>query len=120
MKVRNFGELIASKRKELKHTRCSVASTIGVTPTYLLDIERGRRPAPTENLLYNILELLEFEENSNEYFTALNLAAKSRDDIPLDVKSFIMNNSEVIYPIVRSMNQGEKYTIEDLKKLGIK
>ncbi|MEG0296720.1 MAG: hypothetical protein RR620_08370 [Clostridium sp.] len=115
MKVKNFGELILNRRKTLKHTRCSIADTVGVTPTYLLDIERGRRPAPTENLLYNILDLLEFEEGTLEYFYALNLAAKSRDDIPSDVKSFIMDNADIIYPMLRNIKLGITYSDEEVR-----
>ena len=48
MLMLKFGEYIKSKRLEKGISLRELASKVGITPTYMSDIEKGRRNAPNK------------------------------------------------------------------------
>lgn len=96
-----FGEFIYNRRKSLNHKRIFVANKLDVSATYIRDVEKGNRPAPNSELLERLLAVLDIDKSSNDYITCLDLAAITRDDVPLDIKAFLINNKEKYYPLLR-------------------
>lgn len=112
MKYSNFGEFISAKRHSLNHKRIYIANKLELSATYVRDMEMGNRPAPNSELLLRLLANLNIDKDTDEYFEALDLAAETREDIPLDIKDFIRANSETFYPLFRKMAAGENCSNE--------
>lgn len=66
-----------------------------LSPVYLCNLEKGRRPAPKEKLLNLIVALLNL--NKEEVEEMLDLAAKSQlnPSISIDLPEYIMNRDIV-------------------------
>lgn len=57
-----IGGLIRNKRKELKMTQIELASRLGLSRSYLSDIENGRYN-PSVNFLFKIIAILDLDLN---------------------------------------------------------
>lgn len=101
METQSFGDFIFAKRKSLNHKRIFVADKLDVSATYIRDVEKGNRPAPNSELLERLIAVLDIEKGSDEYIRCLNLAAETRNDVPLDIKEFLIRNKEHYYPLLR-------------------
>ena len=81
-----FGDIIKSKRRELKISQRELASKINVDFTYISKIENGVFPPPSEETIKNICKLLELD------FIDTMLIAKK---IPTEFEELIFNNKEI-------------------------
>ena len=64
-----FGEYIKSKRLEKGISLRELASKVGISPSYMSDIEKGRRNAPNKEKVDKIAEALFYsEEEINELY----------------------------------------------------
>ena len=84
-----FGEFISRKRKEKGLTLQLAASQLGITVSYLSDIEHDRRYPPEERLprIASVLGL-KGEETTKMY----DLAAVSRETSPADLSEYLMKH----------------------------
>lgn len=84
-----FGEFISRKRKEKGMTLQLMSSQLGITVSYLSDIEHNRRYPPEERLprIAAVLSL-KGEEITKMY----DLAASSRDTTPADLSEYLMKH----------------------------
>jgi len=86
---------IGSYIKKLRTTRNigqrELARNIGVSASYLNDIEKGKRNAPSKKIIIKIASTL---EGNLEYL--YDLAGKDSNKIPIDVQDVIRNNSETV------------------------
>lgn len=82
-----FGAFVASRRKELGITMRSFAERLGIAPSFLSEIENGRRPIADTRLedTANLLRLTG-ETQRAQFF---DMAAKARDRAPADISEFI-------------------------------
>lgn len=88
-----FGEYIKQKRQEKGITLRGFADKLGIVPSYMSDIEKGKRNAPNQETLNKMIEVLELtEEESNEL---LDLAATSKYTIAQDLTEYVSNNPNV-------------------------
>lgn len=97
-----FGEFLHSVRKRTKGTR--LAKAAGISYVYLLDLEKGARSIPSNNVLMALANNLPFVDGERERF--FDLAAEESGDPPLDVLTFIKDNKELI-DIIRKMKCGQ-------------
>ena len=104
--MKTFGEFITEQRHKLGHKRVFIANKLGVSATYVRDLEKGNRPAPHSELLLRLFAVLNIEKDSKEYYYGLDLAAETREDIPIDIKQFIIKNSDIFYNLFRKMSKG--------------
>lgn len=105
-----FGELLHNVRSRQNATQ--LVKKVGISYVYLLDIEKGARPAPKNEILLALADNLEFENGERELF--FDLAAKERNCIPVDVIQYMMDNNEII-DILRTFNE-KGIPIEYLKR----
>lgn len=88
-----FGEYIKQKRQEKGITLRGLADKLDIAPSYMSDIEKGKRNAPNQDTLNKMIEVLELtKEESNEL---LDLAATSKDAIAQDLTEYVSNNPNV-------------------------
>jgi transcriptional regulator with XRE-family HTH domain len=59
----SFGEIIRASRRKLNKSLQDVADAIGVTPVYVSEVERGKRPPFTPERLPALATVLELDLN---------------------------------------------------------
>lgn len=93
MDNRTFGEFLTENRKNNGITLRGFASIIGLSPVYICDIEKDRRPAPAQPLLDKIIEILKL--SNEDKLLAYDLAGKSKNTVPVDLPQYIVERDIV-------------------------
>src|ERR1700675_140942 len=76
-KRQTFGQLLRQRRIEKKYSLRKFAESVGVSPTYLSQVEQGNADPPTADRVQRIAELL--GENPDEWIA---LAGRVPEDLP--------------------------------------
>jgi len=89
-----FGKFLTRKREEHDITLRGFAKKLDISPVYLCNIEKDRRPAPTD-ILDNIAALLLLNKAEKEEM--LDLAARSKNipAVAADLPEYINENDIV-------------------------
>ena len=87
-----FGEFLHNVRKRTKGTQ--VAKAAGISYVYLLDLEKGARPVPSDTVLMALANNLPFNPGEREQF--FDLAAAENGCAPLDVSIFVRDNKNLV------------------------
>lgn len=92
--MKKFGEFIEERRKKAGITLRGLAGILEIAPSYMSDIEKGRRYPPDKEKLDEIAKhLMLSEEEKNLMF---DLAAKEKENtISLDLPEYIMEKDLV-------------------------
>lgn len=96
-----FGKYLRSVRKAKGISIRQLAKEVDKTPTYLSDIENGHNKPPEKELLDTIIQKLNLDEFPKVKAALFDLAARERNDIPADVKDYIMSN-QILLKIIRT------------------
>ena len=99
--VFEFGKYLRAVRQAKGISIRQLAKDVNKTPTYLSDIENGHNKPPEKELLETIIQKLNLESFPKVKATLFDLAAKERNDIPADVKDYIMSN-QTLLKIIRT------------------
>ena len=99
--VFEFGKYLRSVRKAKGISIRQLAKDDNKTPTYLSDIENGHNKPPEKELLETIIQKLNLDDSPKVKATLFDLAARERNDIPADVKDYIMSN-QALLKIIRT------------------
>lgn len=95
-----FGDFLHSVRKRAKGTQ--IAKSAGISYVYLLDLEKGARPVPSDTVLMALANSLPFAPGERAHF--FDLAAAERGCVPLDISIFIRDNTSLI-DIIRQIEE---------------
>lgn len=108
-----FGSYIRNLRTEKRIGQRELARAIGVSASYLNDIEKNKRPAPRVELVEELARILEADLD-----TINDLAGVSKNDLPPDILSFLHGNRELIslLRLIKAYNLTE-CDIMELEKL---
>jgi len=106
-----FGSHIKTLRTARNIGQRELARAIGISPSYLNDIENNKRAAPSKGIIKKIAVIL--EANLENLY---DLAGKSKNNIPPDIPDIIKKNKE-IPSLLRVM---EKYGINTIETKKIK
>lgn len=87
-----FGEYIKQLREDKGIGLRELANLLGITASYLTDIEKGRRYAPHKERLDEMIKILNIQDTEKFY----DLAGETREGIPVDVMEIIKDNPELI------------------------
>lgn len=85
-KESTFGEYVKARRESIGKSIRGLALELDMTPSYLSDIEKGKRYAP-EKYLEKMTRVLFISEEDSYYF--YDLAGKSRNNIHSDLIKYI-------------------------------
>ena len=96
-----FGKYLRSVRQAKGISIRQLAKEVDKTPTYLSDIENGHNKPPEKELLETIIQKLNLDDSPRIKSTLFDLAAKERNDIPADIKDYIMSN-QTLLKIIRT------------------
>lgn len=94
--VFEFGKYLRSVRQAKGVSIRQLAKDVNKTPTYLSDIENGHNKPPEKELLETIIQKLNLDDSPKVKATLFDLAARERNDIPADVKDYIMSNKALL------------------------
>ena len=97
-KPATFGKYIQQLRSKRKIGLRALARQLAISPSYLNDIEKDRRPAPKNDLLGDIANQLEADLE-----TLYDLAGQSRESSPPDTLNIMAERPECI-PLLRAIN----------------
>ena len=111
MAATTFGEFLHCVRKRTKGTQ--VAKAAGISYVYLLDLEKGARPVPSDAVLMALANNLPFKPGEREQF--FDLAAAENGCAPLDVSTFVRDNKGLI-DIIRRIERTH-ISVETLRAL---
>ena len=116
---RTFGTYLRSIRQERQLSLRQLAKAVEITPTYLSDLERGNNHPPDKTLLEKIILALELQHDEECWQTLLDLAAKERNDLPVDIKEYLMENPTLQKLIrkVQNMPDSEQFFAQKLSEL---
>lgn len=92
-----FGEYIKEKRLEKGITLRGFAEIIDISPVYMCNLEKGRRPAPSEAIMEKIIERLML--NKEERNLLYDLAAReqsAKNPVPKDLNGFLKDNRVIV------------------------
>lgn len=113
MKGKTFEAFLKEKRLDRQIGLRELAKQIEMQPSNYCSIESGSKPAPPENKLRLIAKTLDL--STEEERVLFDLAARSRDDIPSDIKDLIRRDS-VIPALLRTV-EDEKIGTEQIKAI---
>lgn len=86
-----FGEYIEEKRKSKKITLRGLAEKLDIAPSYMSDIEKGKRNPNRKELIDNIAKILNLtQEEHNELYDLS--AQQNENDVSVDLTEYIMND----------------------------
>lgn len=96
----SFGKYLSTKRLSKHISLRLFAKKIGISATYLSQIENGLKPAPKSLVLEKMIEILMLESNEIDMF--YDLAAKTKGDtfLAVDLVKYI-NDNEIIHSTLR-------------------
>jgi len=104
----SFGSRLREKRKEKRITLRTFAKMIGVSATYLSQVEQGRYAPPTAERVTRIAEI--FGENSDEW---VGMAGR----VPVDFEDLIKSNPIEMPKLVRLMTGSTSEGFEAVKQI---
>lgn len=88
-----FGSYIREKRTKAEIGLREAAEKIGIKPTYMSDIETGKRYPPDKDKLEKIVNLLNMDQKEADIM--YDLAGKERNETPPDLVDYIATNEKV-------------------------
>ena len=112
-KAKTFESFLKEKRLKKNLGLREFAKLIGIQPSNYCSIESGSLPAPPEDKLKLIAKVLKLNQAEQRLF--FDLAAKSRDDIPLDLKELIRKDT-VIPALLRTV-EDEKVGSDQIRAI---
>jgi len=109
-KKKTFGGHIRILRTTRQIGQRELARMIGVSPSYLNDIESNKRTAPRKEIIKQIADIL--EANLENLY---DLAGKSQNRIPPDIPSIIKKNKEI--PLLLRNIEKYELTSNEIKEI---
>jgi transcriptional regulator with XRE-family HTH domain len=117
-KKQTFQDFLREKRLQKNLGLREFAKLVGLQPSNYCSIESSSLPAPSEDKLQLIARILEL--TTDERRMLFDLAAKTKDDIPVDIKELIKKDA-VIPNLLRTVEDADvkpeqiKAIVEDIK-----
>lgn len=90
----SFGAYLKQKRLDMDLSARELASISGISPMYICDMEKDRRPAPTDEVLERLANSLNIQAGA-ERARFYDLAAHSKNTVSLDLPDYIMEKDIV-------------------------
>ena len=108
-----FGQFLKTRRLALDLSLREFARRVGMQPSNYCNVEAGVLPPPPPEGLQRITFALGLKKGTKDFETFHDLAAKGRDEVPVDVQRIVKEN-ELIPAMLRTVEY-EKVTNEQLR-----
>ena len=110
---KTFGQFLKDKRLALDLSLREFARRVGMQPSNYCNVEAGVLPPPPAETLEKLSRALGLKKGTSDYETFHDLAAKGRDEIPVDVERIVKEN-ELIPAMLRTVEY-EQLSKEQLR-----
>lgn len=112
-----FGEFVKDKRQKLGITLRAFADVLHIAPSYVSDIEKGKRNAPTQDILESMSQILKL--NDEEKNTLFDLAACSKNEIAQDLTSYVSDNPNLRVALrkAKELNFGDEEWVKIIEEI---
>lgn len=101
-----FGTFMKRKRLEREFTLRGFAGRLEISPVYICDLEKDRKPAPSNERLEQIAQLLVLEKREKEVMYDLAAMSRSRPAVSSDLPEYIMEN-EIVRVALRTAKDAD-------------
>lgn len=91
-----FGAYLRCVRQAKQISIRQMAKAVNKTAAYLSDIENGNNKPPDKELLEMMIGVLQLEGHPAIREHLFDLAARERNDIPADVKEYVIQNKTLL------------------------
>lgn len=116
---KTFGTFVREKRQRKNISLRHLVELLDLSPVHLSNIENNRRPAPKEDVLKKIIDVLQL--NKQEQIEMYELAAKSKDipTVPGDLPEYISGNelARAALRTAKDVDATDKEWMEFIEKL---
>jgi len=96
---RRFGELIKNLRILKNQSLRSVALQIGISPTYMEDIEKGRRVPPVGEKLDKIVQYYAHIQDEIDAAMLYETAGSNREELSADMAEYLRRDDGARYAV---------------------
>lgn len=92
-----FGEYLKQKRLDKEITLRGFAKLVDISPVYLCDLEKGRKAAPSMEVLQKMVSKLALnKEESERFYDLAALEQTAKNPIPKDLNAFLKDNRVIV------------------------
>lgn len=91
-----FGAYLRRIRQAKQISIRQLAKSVDKTAAYLSDIENGNNKPPDKELLEVLICALDLDDYPRIRENLFDLAAEERNDVPADIKEYIMHNKMLL------------------------
>ena len=92
-----FGEYLKQKRLYKEITLRGFAKLVDISPVYLCDLEKGRKAAPSMEVMQKMVSKLALnKEESERFYDLAALEQTAKNPIPKDLNAFLKDNRVIV------------------------
>ena len=92
-----FGEYLKQKRLVKEITLRGFAKLVDISPVYLCDLEKGRKAAPSMEVMQKMVSKLALnKEESERFYDLAALEQTAKNPIPKDLNAFLKDNRVIV------------------------
>lgn len=92
-----FGEYLKQKRLDKEITLRGFAKLVDKSPVYLCDLEKGRKAAPSMEVMQKMVSKLALnKEESERFYDLAALEQTAKNPIPKDLNAFLKDNHVIV------------------------
>ena len=92
-----FGEYLNQKRLDKEITLRGFAKLVDISPVYLCDLEKGRKAAPSMEVMQKMVSKLALnKEESERFYDLAALEQTAKNPIPKDLNAFLKDNRVIV------------------------
>ena len=92
-----FGEYLKQKRLDKEITLRGFAKLVDISPVYLCDLEKGRKAAPSMEVMQKKVSKLALnKEESERFYDLAALEQTAKNPIPKDLNAFLKDNRVIV------------------------
>lgn len=92
-----FGEYLKQKRLDKEITLRGFAKLVDISPVYLCDLEKGRKAAPSMEVMQKMVSKLALnKEESERFYDLAALEQTVKNPIPKDLNAFLKDNRVIV------------------------
>ena len=92
-----FGEYLKQKRLDKEIPLRGFAKLVDISPVYLCDLEKGRKAAPSMEVMQKMVSKLALnKEESERFYDLAALEQTAKNPIPKDLNAFLKDNHVIV------------------------
>lgn len=92
-----FGEYLKQKRLDKEITLRGFAKLVDISPVYLCDLEKGKKAAPSMEVMQKMVSKLALnKEESERFYDLAALEQTAKNPIPKDLNAFLKDNHVIV------------------------